>query len=263
MGVHNGLPYLDEAVASVLSQTFKDFEFLIIDDASTDGSVAALQRWAERDARVRLVMHKRNRGLGYVLHEGMQLARAPLVARMDDDDVAMPDRLEAQVDFLQRHDRVDVLGGWAEDCDEEGRTTGYRLYPTRHDDLASLMWTIPLIHPAVMMRREAVLAVGSYDPTLRRRQDYDLWMRALAAGLRFANLPKTLIRYRFTNAYYQKNDWRVAWTQARIGWRGCWRAGLGGVAYLGVAWPLVRAVLPAPLEKWVHRQAHRFDPRRR
>jgi glycosyltransferase involved in cell wall biosynthesis len=263
MGVYNGAAYLDEAVASVLDQTFADFEFLIIDDASTDDTPVRLRRWAERDARIRLVTYTANRGLGYVLDDGMRRARASLVARMDVDDIALPDRLEAQVDFMRRHPDVDILGGWAEDCDEASRVIGYRTYPTRHDDLAPIMWTIPIIHPTVMMRREPVCAVGSYDPTLRRRQDYDLWMRALAHGLRFANLPKTLIRYRFTDTYYQKNDWRVAWLQTRIGWTGCWRAGLGVTAYVGVAWPFVRSMFPAPVGKWMHRQAHRFDPRRR
>jgi glycosyltransferase involved in cell wall biosynthesis len=263
MGVHDGAAYLDDAVASVLGQTFGDFEFLIIDDASTDGSVARLRRWAERDARIRLHLYARNRGLGYVLHDGMQRARAPLVARMDADDVALPDRLEAQVDFMRRHAEVDILGGWAEDCDDEGRVTGYRTYPTRHDELARMMWTNPIIHPTVMMRRAAVQAIGSYDPALRKRQDYDLWFRGLAAGLRFANLPKALIRYRFTDAYFQKNDLHVAWGQARIGWRGCWRTGLGPVAYAGVAWPLARTLVPTPVGKWLHQQARRLDPRHR
>jgi glycosyltransferase involved in cell wall biosynthesis len=263
MGVHNGLPYLDDAIASILEQTFGDFEFLIIDDASTDGSREAVRRWAARDDRIRLLALACNRGLGYVLRRGLEEARAPLVARMDADDLALPDRLEAQVDFMRRHPEVHVLGGWTEDCDAEGRVTRLRLTPTRHERIADLVWTCPFLHPTVMMRRNAIQAVGSYDPSLRKRQDYDLWFRALEGGLGFANLPKTLVRYRFTDDYYRRNDVRVAWAQALIGWRGCWRTGQGPLAYVGAAWPFVRTVLPTPVGKWLHRQAHRVDPRRR
>lgn len=261
MSVYNGLPFLEKAIESVLRQTFANFEFLIIDDASTDGSSEILKQWKSRDDRIRIISHEKNEGLGFSLNEGVREARAPWIARMDDDDIALPKRLEKQVRFLRANSEVDVLSGWAIDCDAKENPIRIRMCPTSHEDIKRLVWTIPIIHPAVMFRRSAILEVGSYDATLRRRQDYDLWFRCVAAELHFANLPEPLIMYRFTGDYYKKNDWRVALDQVKIGWRGCWLVGASPLAYIGVLAPLLRALLPSPVQALAHRMMNRFDPR--
>ena len=261
MSVYNGRPFLSRAIDSVNNQTFEDFEFLIIDDASTDGSLEVIRDWCTRDGRIRVIENKVNRGLGYCLKRGVKEARAPLVARMDDDDVSLPHRLERQVTYLSEHPEVDVVSSWAIDCDAEEKPIRIRQCPISHEEICRLIWTIPFIHPAVMFRQSAIIKVGSYDPSLRRRQDYDLWFRCAAAGLRFANIPEPLIKYRFTGDYYRKNDWRVALEQVRIGWRGCNLVGAGPIAYLGVTAPLVRALLPGPVQQLAHRAMNRFDPR--
>jgi hypothetical protein len=118
-----------------------------------------------------------------------------------------------------------------------------------------------MIHPAVMFHRDAILEVGSYSRQLRRRQDYDLWFRCAAEGLRFANLAEPLIFYRFTDDYFDKNDLDTALDQVKIGWRGCWLVGAGPIAYLGVLAPLIRALLPQPLSKVMQKVLNKFDPR--
>jgi glycosyltransferase involved in cell wall biosynthesis len=261
MSVYNGNPYIDTAIKSVLKQTFDNFEFLIIDDASTDGSREKLERWRKRDDRIRLVYHSENRGLGYSLREGVRKARGDWIARMDDDDISLADRLERQVSYLAEHPEVDILSGWAIDCNETGEPLRIRQVPTSHEQIVQLLWTIPIVHPAVVFRRESILEAGSYSPDLRRRQDYDLWFRCASEGHRFANLPEPLIYYRFTDDYYKKNDLNTALDQVKIGWRGCRRVGAGPIAYLGVLAPLVRALLPRPLSKLLQDFLHRFDPR--
>ena len=262
MSVYNGEDYLNAAIDSILGQTYEDFEFLIVDDASTDGSRACLQHWAEQDDRIRLVLKDVNEGLGQALHDGVNMAKAPLIARMDGDDIAEPGRLRKQVAYFEEHPETDILGTWALDIDEEGREKQYRRYPTEHEEIVRLIWTNPLVHPSVMMRKEAVQSVGSYDPDVRKRQDYELWFRCVAGGLRLANYPEPLLRYRFTGDYYDRNDLRVAWGQAKIGWQGCRRVGTSPMAYLGVAVPLLRSLLPRALNAGLHKLLHRVDPRR-
>ncbi|WP_103030328.1 glycosyltransferase [Salinibacter altiplanensis] len=261
MSVYNGLPYLDQAIESILGQTFSEFEFLIIDDASGDGSREVLKDWAKRDRRIRLIFHDENRGLGYSLNEGVKEARGTWIARMDDDDISFPDRLERQVAYLDDHPNVDILSGWAIDCDADGKPLRLRQVPVSHGEIVRLIWTIPMIHPAVIFRREAVLEAGSYSKKLRRRQDYDLWFRCAAEGHRFDNLPEPLIYYRFTDNYYDKNDLSTAIEQVKIGWRGCRLVGAGPIAYIGVLAPLVRALLPRQLSKVLQYILQKFDPR--
>jgi glycosyltransferase involved in cell wall biosynthesis len=262
MSVYNGEEYLDEAIESILNQTYEDFQFLIIDDASTDRSPRMLQKWANHDDRIRLMLNEHNQGLGAVLAQGMRDADTPLVARMDADDVAHPERLQRQVEYMKANPEVGVLGTFAVDVDEHGQIVKPRRFPVTHEEICQLLWTNPILHPTVMMRRREILAAGNYDPDLRKRQDYDLWFRCAEAGLRFANLPEPLLEYRFTDDYYRRNDLGVAWLQAKIGWRGCRRTNAPWIAYIGVAVPFLRALLPRPLNALVHRILERVDPRR-
>jgi hypothetical protein len=193
MAVHEGQPYLPEAVESILGQTFNDFEFLIIDDASTDGSSEYLASLS--DSRIRLLANKTNLGLTRSLNRGLDEARGEYVARMDHDDISLPDRLAAQVAYLDAHPEVDVLGTWA-------RTLGLNpeqtwRYPLADADIrAEMLFASVLVHSSVMLRRASLEAHElRYDPAIARAQDYELWTRA-APHLHFANLDEVLLRYR-------------------------------------------------------------------
>lgn len=262
MSVYNGKPYLNAAIESVVAQTYEDFTFLIVDDASTDGSQEILRRWSDQDDRIQLVLNEVNKGLGAVLADGMDRIRTPLTARMDADDIAHADRLERQIAFLDDNPEVDIVGTFATDINENGESIKLRRFPTTHDEILRLIWTCPILHPTVMMRTGPVRQVGGYDPHLRKRQDYELWFRCAEAGLRFANIPEPLLEYRFSNAYYQRNDLSVAWNQAKIGWNGCRLINAPPWAYVGVAVPFLRTLLPRPLNALVHRVLDTVDPRR-
>lgn len=262
MSVYNGMPNLERAMESIATQSFGDFEFLIIDDASTDGSRELLEKWEAEDERIRLILNETNRGLGYSLDKGVKEARGEWIARMDDDDIACPNRLKKQLKFIEENPGTDILGGWAVEIDEDGNPMRLRQVPTSHEDIVRLIWTIPVIHPTVMFRRRAIQQVGSYDAALRRRQDYDLWFRCAAAGLRFANIPEPLIHYRFTDNYYEKNDLSTALQQVEIGWRGCRLVGASPITYVGIMAPLIRALLPRRLSRWLQAFLNKFDPRK-
>ena len=221
MSVHNGRPYLREAVDSILRQLLGDFEFLVIDDASADGSVEDLA--APNDPRVRLVRNERNLGLTRSLNDGLELATGKYVARMDADDVAEPQRLARQAAFLDAHPEVGVLGSARTLIDEHGAFVAHA--PAPQTDVR-IRWKCllgnPFAHPAVMLRREVLETHGlRYDESFRTAQDYDLWSRMLQ-HTRGHNLPGALLSYRLRNGVSRvhkpeqlRNHDRIAYASIR------------------------------------------------
>lgn len=198
MSVYNGERFLTQAIESILAQDFTDFEFLILDDGSTDATPAIIRDYAARDGRIRPIIRE-NRGLVASLNQLLGEARAPIVARMDGDDIAHPQRFSTQVRFLADHPEVGVVGCWSRDMDEFGGpyVTGGRDHPVHHEEFQhNIRHGGPLLcHPSVMYRRDLVLAQGGYHAAFRHCEDLDLWLR-LASVTRLANIPQRLIQYR-------------------------------------------------------------------
>ena len=196
MGVYNGERLLDQAIASIVGQTYSSWELVLVDDASTDSSLAVARSWAERDPRVRVVEHHVNRGLAATLNDAFAVARGDLLARMDADDVSLPRRLERQVEFLDARPDVAVVGTGADFVDAEANDLGTGHLFEEHEDIAANIYrTTPLIHPSVMMRRTFLESLGGYDVRLRRAEDADLWLRGYRR-FRYHNLPEALMRCR-------------------------------------------------------------------
>ena len=208
MSVYNGEPFLAEAIESVLAQTFGDFEFLILDDGSQDESRETILRLAARDSRIRPILRE-NRGLIASLNQLIAEARAPLIARMDADDVCRPERFERQFAFLAAHPDHGVVGSWSEDIDELSQSIqvdgSAPDQPTSHEAFVESIETDgPLLcHPAVMYRAEVVRAVGGYHAAYRHCEDLDLWLR-LATRTRICSIPERLLRYRRTDNQVSK-----------------------------------------------------------
>lgn len=192
MSVHNGEDHLKKALDSILAQTLRDFELLVIDDGSTDGTPAILA--ACGDPRIKVVRQE-NRGLAAALNRGLDLARGRYVARMDADDVCLPERLERQVAFMEAHPEVAISGGWVR-AQGGGRDQAWRCPTHAAEVRCRLLFHSVLAHPSVMIRKEAVLREGLYyDEAFRYAQDYDLWQRA-SRRLGVANLGEVLLDYR-------------------------------------------------------------------
>lgn len=198
MSVYNGERFLREAIDSVLAQTFADFEFLILDDGSGDATPEILREYAARDSRIHPIIRE-NRGLIASLNQLVDEARAPIVARMDADDICHPERFSMQLAFLDAHPDYGVVGSWSEDIDEQGRTLEMKGsgHPLDHQAFLQAIGTGGqlICHPAAMFRREIVLSVGGYHAAFRHCEDFDLWLR-LASVTKLGNLPERLIRYR-------------------------------------------------------------------
>jgi glycosyltransferase involved in cell wall biosynthesis len=194
MPTHNREAYVGQAIESVLNQQHAEFELIIVDDASTDGSVAVIDHYARRDRRIRVARHAENRGLVAGLNDGLKLARHDLVARMDDDDIMLPARLRRQIEFMQAHPDKSVVSAWAYLINESGKIIG-RSCPEvdLERGMAELRpeLFLELIHPATMYRRRDVLQVGGYRATAL--EDRDLWGRLVTAGYRLAVQPEFLM----------------------------------------------------------------------
>jgi glycosyltransferase involved in cell wall biosynthesis len=205
MPVRNGIAWLGEAVASVRAQDFGDFEFLIVDDGSDDGTAPTLAEFAEVDRRVR-VIHQPPQGIVASLNTAIAAARAPYLARLDADDRARPDRLGKQLAFLEAHKEVGLVGSGAEKIDAAGKIIGRMAPPTDRTRLALLLnRTNPFIHSSVMMRTALVRSVGGYRAAFRAAEDYDLWLRmAEASGI--ANLADDLVQYRQHGGNLSRRD---------------------------------------------------------
>jgi len=195
MSVFNGQSFLSKAIESILSQTYRDFEFLVVDDGSTDATAGILSSYASRDARMRIFRHE-NKGRAESLNVGIRLAMGHYIARMDADDIALPDRLQMQVDLMERHPEVGLLGGAVELINTHGQVLKIVRPPSEDSEIRALMLLYnPMCHPAVVMRKEVALASGGYRKALLDADDYDLWLR-MSERSRLANLGKPILQYR-------------------------------------------------------------------
>lgn len=195
MSTFNAEQFLSQAIDSILTQSYVDFEFIIINDGSTDGSASILERYQNNDSRVR-VFHQENSGLVASLNRGCSLARGRLIARMDADDIALTDRLMQQVNFMRMHPEVAVLGGAVEWIDATGNPLGTYDRPCDHRAIElSSEDGCPIWHPTAVFRKEAFVSVGGYRPVVLDAEDYDLWLR-IADRFKLANLPDVVLRYR-------------------------------------------------------------------
>ena len=210
MAVHNGKAHLASAIESILAQTYKDFEFLIVDDASTDGSGEWLA--ACKDRRIRVITNDRQRGLAASLNTLIEQAAGELIARMDADDVALPERFTAQIRCLHQRPEVGVLGTRMKFMTEKGELQGEYSVPLTD---GAIRWKLllgnPFAHPTVMYRRELIKEVGGYDPEISVSQDKDLWVR-LFKMTKFANLPDILLHYR----RLEQGNWMKKQEKARV-----------------------------------------------
>jgi glycosyltransferase involved in cell wall biosynthesis len=194
--VWNGEAFLAEAIESMLRQTFSSFELLVIDDGSTDRSVAIVEEFASRDERVR-VLRRAHEGLPMTLNAGIAAARGEYVARMDADDISVPDRLQKQVAYLDAHPACVAIGSSIEVVDETGQHIGLKTFATTHDAISAalLRGVSAIAHPTVVARRDVLRAAGGYDAQRFPSEDFDLWFRMIESG-ELANFPEALLQHR-------------------------------------------------------------------
>lgn len=195
MPVYNGEEYLPEAIESVLGQTWTDFEFLILNDGSTDKSFEIIKSYS--DSRIRFVENEKNVGLISTLNKGINLSRGKYIARMDCDDISLPQRLEKQASFLDTHPEIGVCGSWIQIfSDDMSYIQKYAL--TSEEIRCTMLFYCGLAHPTVIIRKNIILKYQLYyDCEYIHAEDYELWQRLFNHTV-FANIPEVLLHYRIS-----------------------------------------------------------------
>ena len=197
MPVYNGEKYLKEAIESILNQTYKDFEFLIVYDESTDGTLSIIQEFQEQDARVVLINGDKE-GISGALNKGIKEAKGKYIARMDADDISLPIRFEKQISHMQNLG-LDICGGHSLLIDSDGKINGIGIMPRSHDLCGlSMMFRVPFPHPGVMIRKGFLTDCSlEYGQSIHQTaEDFDMWVRMFSAGAKFGNVDDIVVRYR-------------------------------------------------------------------
>ncbi len=189
------LKHLEKAIESILSQTYLNFEFIIVNDGSSIEVTEVLKKYEVGDNRI-TVIHQENRGLIYSLNIGIEKAQGEYIARMDADDISLPNRFALQLDFLKKNPSVILLGGAMDIINQSDEKVSEQIYPTSNDDLQKLLpKSNYFAHPSVMFHRDTFIKIGGYRNVCIHAEDYDLWLRLSEKG-QISNLPETILRYR-------------------------------------------------------------------
>src|SRR3990167_8387680 len=193
MSVYNGTPFLEEAVESILKQTYKNFEFIIVDDASTDETWKYLKFL--NDQRIKLLKNTKNLGLAASLNIALRQAQGDFVARMDADDVSLPRRLETQLEFLEKNHDIDICGSYVSVIGEDGKIIGQIEKPLTDIKIKKeLFWLTPLLHPTWFVKKEVFKKLQGYDEKWDYVEDFEFLTRA--KDYKMANIPKHLLLFR-------------------------------------------------------------------
>ena len=194
MPIYNEQEFLKDSIDSILNQSLEEFEFIIIDDGSTDNSEKIIKTY--KDARIKYI-YSENKGMVHQFNYGISIASSPLIARMDGDDIANSKRFEEQYKFLELHPEIHVVGSNVIFITEEGKILCERRYPEKNDQIEYMMPIESAIcHPTVMIRREVLNQVGGYNTEYDYAADHDLFLRLVLSGYNFHNIQKPLLKYR-------------------------------------------------------------------
>ena len=213
MPVYNAEKYVGEAIESILNQTFTDFEFLIINDGSTDKSLEVIKSYT--DPRIKIINNESNLGLSHTLSKGIEHSQGEYIARMDADDISLSVRLEKQIAFMDSHQHIGICGSWIQCFDESGNK-GIQKYPENHDELLCfLFFNSCFAHPTVCIRKQVLLESGlTYKQEFTPAEDYYLWSE-LVEVTQGANLPLILLKYR-SSANQMTKDQKTTKIQANL-----------------------------------------------
>ncbi|WP_210366125.1 glycosyltransferase [Bacillus sp. REN3] len=266
MSTYNADEFLDEALSSLTKQTFRDFVVKIVDDNSTDNTVSIINNWTKKDKRIKLVkVNNKNRGLTQNLNELINESTSEYIARMDSDDISLPERFEKQIAYLENNKQVSIVGTWAFNINKKGVVNSKRYVPTEHDDIFRMIGKAnPIIHPTVMFRLNDIKKIGGYDGTYRVAQDYDLWFRSMANGLLLANIPSFLFKYRVLESHVSKRRMKHRILDAKIRWKGTKALKFPlrkRLFYTSI--PIILGLMPDFLKKLALKFSKVLDPRQR
>lgn len=195
---YNASLYVEEAVRSIMYQTYSNLDILLLDDCSTDGTATILLNLAKEDKRIRIIRNEQNLRLVKTLNKGVDEAKGIFIARMDADDISLPERIEKQMEFMLLHPEVDLCGTNYSIIDGKGTKirNSVNIPLTSKEIATALLFTCPIGHPTVLFKKDKIQSIGKYDEQMINIEDYELWLRLSSNGL-IVNLPEPLLKYRW------------------------------------------------------------------
>jgi len=252
MAVYNGERHLAESIESILGQTFSDFEFVIVDDASIDSTPKILKTYSEKDSRIRVITNTQNLGLTISLNVGVRAANGQYIARMDAGDVSHPERLGKQVAFLDMHPDHVLVGSWTDTFNDDSVKVGEMNGPIDHAAIRSaLIRYNPIVHSSIMMRADVLKKAGGYDEEWRYAQDYELYFRLMKLG-KLANLSEHLASYRLSpNSITRKKNNKQVGFAIRARLKAIHDGQYGILAYFSLIRPLIGLILPYKAKEFI------------
>lgn len=248
--------FLKESLDSVFSNTAKPSQVVMVIDGPIGNDLqAVLNDFVNEYPVLEIYPQPINKGLSAALNVGLEKCRHDIVFRMDTDDVCYPNRFERLLQEYTDTPELEIVGSTVTTIDENGNIghKGSR-HPLTQEEIYKKVWLCPFGHPTVSFRKNSILRVGSYNPNSGPRQDdYELWFRCVAGGLKCKNIDEPLLYFRVTSGTVQRMDFRVGWWRAKVGLKGAWKCKCPPVAYIGVFFPLFRSLMPISIQNWLFR----------
>lgn len=262
MGAYNCASTLPQTLDSLINQTFSNFVCYICDDGSKDDTLNVIKGYCAKDSRFVLLQNEVNMGLSRALNKCIQVTNTDFAARMDGDDIAEPDRFEKQIKFLEENPQIDFCGSAMRYFDNNG-FWGEHIYP-EYPKSKDFLYTSPYSHPTVMFRTSSLLKmkdingnVYSEDKKIGRSEDYDLFMRMHAAGLKGYNFQISLLQYREDADCFAKRKFKYAITEARVRYRGYKSLKLLPKGFVYVIKPIIVSLVPKTLRRKLHKKQYK------
>lgn len=260
MGVYNTSNYaiLNKAVNSILNQTYKNFEFIICDDGSTDNTYEKLKNIERSDRRIKIIKNDINRGLAYTLNHCISVSNGEYIARMDADDISLTNRFELELKFLEENLEYDFVGCNVFLIDDKG-CWGKRCYKEKVAK-KDFLFNSPFTHPTIMIRKHVIDTVGGYrvEKITRRAEDYELWMRLYANGFRGYNIQDFLFEYREDNKTFARRKYKYRLDEAMIRYKGFKSLGLMPVGLIYVLKPIILGMIPQCIYRCIKKYQFRL-----
>lgn len=252
MGTHNDYETIRKCIDSIVKQDYTNWEFIICDDCSNTDYYNLLRSLSKIDKRITIIRNKKNRGLAFSLNRCLKLSKGNLIARMDADDISYSNRLSIQVNFLNNHPELCMVGTAMDvyDGDVDMGTRSSRPFVSNKDFLKGN----PFFHPTMLIRKSAFQNVGLYNTNVKRVEDLELWFRIYAKGYRGANIQQPLYRYHESKEDYKKRTLSAALDISKVFIKGYIALGISPIHYLRAFKPIIAALMPNSILFVYHRK---------
>ena len=253
IGAYNCANTLPVSLDSIIEQTFTDFVCYICDDGSTDNTADIIKMYTKRDSRIVFLQNEKNSGLSYTLNKMIRLCKTPFIARMDGDDISEPNRFEKQIDFLLKNEDIALCGCSVQYFDDNG-IWGKHIYP-EWPERNNFLLLSPFVHPSIVFRTSSLLlmqerqtgTIYSENKKIGRSEDYDLFMRMYASGLKGYNFQEPLLRYREDRNAHTKRKFKYTFAEARVRFNGFKHLKLFPKGFIYVIKPILIGLIPAKI----------------